>query len=483
MAPSATTEEVVVTPTAALVKTSNGNLAATPSGQPKTRHLFDRHLNKDYPVVERGQGNYLYLEDGRVIFDSTGGAAVSCLGHNFEPVIDAMCAFLKSSGIPYIASPFFSHKVVDEACQEIIRGTDGKLCRVYLTGSGSEAMEATIKLARQYFYEDDKNTTRVNFIARDGSYHGNTLGALSVSGHKGRRAPYLPFLNPNVHHVSACNAYRQKEPGQSDASFVAQKVAELEAMFEELGPDTVIGFIMEPVVGAALGCVPAVPGYMTAMRDVCHRHGALFILDEVMCGMGRTGNLHAWQAEDAVPDIQTVGKGLGAGHQAAAAVLISEKVVDRLRKGTGQFIHGQTYQGMPIQAAAVLAVQSTVREQRLVENVRVQGLYLEERLKSLLNDHPNVGDIRGRGLFWGLEFVKDKVSKTPFDPALGIAQRVHNVAISEPHNLMVYPATGSAGGIMGDHVIISPSYFVTREDIEHIANGVAAAVRQAFKEL
>jgi adenosylmethionine-8-amino-7-oxononanoate aminotransferase len=287
----------------------------------------------------------------------------------------------------------------------------------------------------------------------------------------------------NVHHVSACNAYRQRAHGESDTSFVARKAAELEAKFQELGPETVIGFVAEPVVGAALGCVPSVPGYLRAMRDVCHKHGALFILDEVMSGMGRCGTLHAWQNEDVVPDIQTIGKGLGGGYQPVAAVLISPRVVNALLDGSGQFVHGQTYQGMPVQAAAALEVQRILQEENLVDNVKRQGLYLEEHLRSLLGDHPNVGDIRGRGLFWGLEFVKDKESKEPFDPRLSVAQRIHDTAISAPFNMTMYHGTGSADGFKGDHVILAPAYTVTKEDIEHIAKVTSDVVHQVFQKL
>jgi adenosylmethionine-8-amino-7-oxononanoate aminotransferase len=344
-------------------------------------------------------------------------------------------------------------------------------------------MEAAVKLSRQYFYEKDKNTARVNFIAREGSYHGNTLGALSISGHVARRVPYLPFLMKNVHHISACNPYRQRRPGESDAAFVARKVVELEEKFQELGPKTVIAFIAEPVVGAAMGCVPAVPGYLEAMRDVCHKHGALFILDEVMCGMGRLGTLHAWQGEGVVPDLQTIGKALAGGFQPIAAVLISENIVNRLSDGSGQFIHGLTYQGMPVLAAAALEVQKIKREERLVENVKVQGEYLGKRLKALLGDHPNVGDIRGRGLFWGLEFVKDKKMKTPFSSKLCVAHRLHELAISPPHNMTIYPGTGTCDGVSGDHIMLCPAYIVTREHIELICQKTSDVVHEFFSKL
>jgi adenosylmethionine-8-amino-7-oxononanoate aminotransferase len=344
-------------------------------------------------------------------------------------------------------------------------------------------MEASAKLARQYFYENDKQTPRVNFIAREGSYHGNTIGALGISGHVARRAPYLPFLMPNVHHIPACNAYRQRKEGETDESFVARKALELEEKFLELGPETVIAFIAEPVVGAALGCVPYVPCYLRAMRDVCHKYGALLILDEVMCGMGRTGTLHAWQGEGVAPDLQTIGKGLGGGYQPIAAVLISEKVVNRLSDGSGQFVHGQTYQGMPVQAAAALEVQTILREENLMQNVATQGAYLEKRLKSLLADHPHVGDIRGKGLFWGLEFVRDKKTKEPFDPKLGVAQRVSDLALSPLYNMTLYPGGGTVDGVSGDHVILAPSYIVTKDDIDYIAKVTSDVVHQVFQEI
>lgn len=282
----------------------------------------------------------------------------------------------------------------------------------------------------------------------------------------------------NVHRVSACNAYRQQN-GESNETFVAQKAAELEAKFQELGPETVVAFICEPVVGAALGCVPYVPGYLKAMRDVCHRHGALFILDEVMSGMGRCGTLHAWQDEGVAPDLQTMGKGLAGGYQPIAAVLISQKIVNGLF--SGQFVHGQTYQAMPVQAAAALEVQRIIREDNLVENVRIQGEYLGQCLKQLLGDHPNVGDIRGKGLFWGIEFVQDRRTKEPFDPEWCVAQVVHDAAISD-FNIALYLGAGTVDGTKGDHVIIAPTYTSTRQDIELIAKTVTAVVDHVFSQ-
>ena len=447
----------------------------------KNSFYLGRHLKKEYPIIVGGKGNYIFTADGRKVFDASSGAAVSCLGHNNKRIINAMIKELKT-GIPYIANTFWTHITPETLSKKLINGTNGKMSKVYLTGSGSEAMEASLKISRQYFYETDKQTSRTKFIARHGSYHGNTLGALSVSGHFARRAPYIPFLMDNVHFVSSCNPYRQRLNGESNVNFVARKAKELDAKFQELGPETVIAFIAEPVVGAALGCVPSVPGYLKAMRDVCHKYGALFILDEVMCGIGRTGNLHAWEAENIVPDIQTIGKGLGAGYQSIAATLISQKVVDVLLKGSGQFIHGHTYQGMPIQASAALEVLRIIEEKNLLSNISKQGTYLEQRLKISLENHPNVGDIRGRGLFWGIEFVKDKITKESFNPEFQIAQKILNLAISPPFNMTVYPGNGTVNGIYGDHIIIAPPYFIKKKDVDYIVNVLSEIINITFNK-
>lgn len=446
-----------------------------------SKYSFNRHLTKIYPEIIGGEGNILFTEDKREVFDACSGAAVSCLGYGNKRVIESITRQL-STGTAYLASSFWSNKVVEELCKELIRGTDEQMSRVYLTGSGSEAMEAAIKLSRQYFYDQDKKTSRVNFITRERSYHGNTIGALSVSEFAVRKEPYLPLLTRNTHHISACYQYRQQKQGESDQEFIAKKVAELEAKFAELGPDTVIGFIAEPISGAALGCVPSPPGYLKAMRQVCHRHGALFILDEVMSGMGRTGTLHAWQAENVVPDIEIVGKGLAGGYQPIAAMFISRKVVDPIMEVSKEFIHGLTFQAMPIQAAAALEVQRIIQEERLLDNVSKQGILLGNELKDKLSSHPHVGDIRGKGLFWGLEFVKDKKTKETFDPKLGVAYGIKELSLSE-FNMTVYPSTGCKDGTSGDTLIIAPCYTVTDEDVKFIVGKICVLINTYFSRL
>ncbi|MCJ1230503.1 hypothetical protein MMC12_007177 [Toensbergia leucococca] len=442
-------------------------------------YLLDRDLNKAPLKVISASGNYLTLENGRQILDATGGAAVACLGHGNKEVREVMLRQMDE--VSYCHSLFFSTNSTDELARELIKGTGDRISKAFIVSSGSEAMEAAMKLARQYFLElPTPEPDRINFIARKHSYHGNTLGALSMSGHVARRALFTPLLLPTTHHISPCNAYRQQLPTQSTSSFVAEKAQELDSKIQALGPKTVIAFVCEPVVGAALGCIPSVPGYLKAMKAVCDKHGALFILDEVMCGMGRTGTLHAWEKEGVVPDIQTIGKGLGGGYAPIAGVLIGAKVVDALSRGTGAFMHGQTYQAHPLSCAAASAVQRIIREQNLLANVREQGAYLEQLLHLHLDSHPNVGNIRGRGLFWGIEFVRDKETKEPFEPSLGVARRVHEVGLGEGFGISVYPGTGSVDGVRGDHVILAPAYNVGRGGVERIVGLMRGIVEVVF---
>lgn len=365
-----------------------------------------------------GKGSYLFLEDGQRVLDSTGGAAVSCLGHGNDKINAAVINQIKQ--LSYCHTAFFGTQVSEDLAQFLVASTGGKLSKLYVVSSGSEAVEAALKLARQYYLElPTPQPKRTRFIARLPSYHGITLGALSVGGHVSRREPFEPLLGQNTSHVSPCFAYRGKKEHESDADYVARLAAELDAEFQRVGPENVCAFIAEPVVGAvcfpsyfypvpmltetqALGCVPAVPGYFPAMKAVCERYGALFILDEVMSGMGRCGTLHAWEQEGIVPDIQTIGKGFGGGYVPVSGVLMADNIVQAMDKGTGVFRHGQTYQGHPVACAAALAVQRVIQEENLLANVREMGAYLESQLKGRLGSHPYVGDIRGKGLFWGV---------------------------------------------------------------------------------
>ena len=453
-----------------------------PTGQDNGQHtsVLHRSLHMLPKRVVKASGLILTLEDGQEIIDATGGAAVACLGHDNAEVKQAM--FDQINTVSYCHSLFYGTPVGEALAESLIASTDHQMARAFIVSSGSEAMEASVKMARQYFLElKPSQPKRTKFIARKQSYHGITLGALSIGGHVARRELYEPLLSTNVSHVSPCYAYRGMKDGESIKAYVARLADELDQEFQRVGSDTVCAFVAEPVVGAALGCVPSVPGYFKAMKAVCEKYGALLIFDEVMCGIGRCGTLHAWQDEEVCPDIQAIGKGLGGGYVPVAGMLVSHKVIDVLGKGTGAFSHGQTYQGHPVACAAALAVNIIIRREGCMERVRQSGARLEGILRRRLEGHTYVGDIRGKGLFWGIEFVKDKSTKEPFDPKLGVALGVHDLGMEEPFNISLYPGTGTVDGTRGDHVLLGPPYNSTDEEIDLIGSKAADVIEEFFK--
>jgi adenosylmethionine-8-amino-7-oxononanoate aminotransferase len=416
------------------------------------------------------------MEDGRRIIDASGGAAVACLGHGNRRVADAIGR--QSTQLAYVHTGFFTSEPAEQLADLLLADRPGNLSRAFFVSSGSEAMESALKLARQYFVElGQPNRTR--FIARRQSYHGNTLGALAASGNHARRIPYEPILSPVFSHVSPCFPYRCRGEGESDQAYVARLAAELETEFERLGPENVIAFCAEPVVGATAGCVTALPGYFSAMRRICDRHGALLVLDEVMCGMGRTGTTHAWEQEGVTPDIQTIGKGLGGGYQPIAGILIEDRVSQALTDGSGVFVHGHTYQAHPVACVAALEVQRIIREQDLLANVRAMGGLLEERLRERFAAHPNVGDIRGRGLFFALEFVEDRETRSPFDTRLHIHEQIKRRSLA--NGVAIYPTGGTIDGTRGDHLIVAPPYTCQPDEIDLIVDRLDQAVTATFK--
>ncbi|KAJ5131534.1 Pyridoxal phosphate-dependent transferase major region subdomain 2 [Penicillium bovifimosum] len=448
----------------------------------KTSAILHRDTRFVPKKVVGGKGSYLFLEDGTKFLDSTGGAAVSCLGHGNEQVNQMIKDQMDQ--VSYCHSAFFGTQVAEDLAQLLVDSTGGKLSKLFVVSSGSEAVEAALKLARQYFLElPTPQSQRTKFIARLPSYHGTTLGALGLGGHVQRREPFEPLLSRNTSHVSPCYAYRGKRDGESDADYVVRLAAELEAEFQRLGPETVCAFVAEPVVGAALGCVPAVPGYFRAMKDVCEKHGALFILDEIMSGMGRCGTLHAWEQEDVIPDIQTIGKGLGGGYAPVSGILIGDSIVQTMDKGTGVFRHGQTYQGHPVSCAAALAVQKTIQEQSLLDNVREMGAYLESQLKQRFENHPHVGDIRGKGLFWGLEFVKDKATKEPFDSEVRLSSLIQGKGLEPEYSVSLYGCSGTVDGIKGDHLVLAPPFVVSKTEIDLLVDTLEKVLKDVFASL
>lgn len=402
-------------------------------------------------------------------------------------------AMIKQMGqVSYVHSLSYGTEAAEALGQLLVDSSGGEMARAFIVSSGSEAMEAALKLARQYHLEKpNSEPARSRFIARHQSYHGNTLGALGVSGHVARRAIHEPILAQHTSHVSPCYAYRHLGAIQSEADYVDRLARELDDEFERLGPNNVAAFIAEPVVGAALGCVLPSPGYFKAVQRVCHEHGALLILDEVMCGSGRIGPepterfpdpLHAWQDPliGIVPDIMTMGKSLGGGYMPVAGLLASHRVVDVLARGSGAFAHGQTYQGHPLACKAALAVQTIVKSDSLVANVRRQGELLGRLLREQLARHPNVGDVRGKGLFWAIEIVKDKSTKEPFDAALGVAMGVHELGMEEPYNISLYPGAGCANGRHGDHVMLAPAYIITAAEVHKFVRRTVGVICAYF---
>lgn len=440
-------------------------------------HVFYRHLRQDYPTAVRGDGVYVFDSEGKRYLDASGGAAVSCLGHSHPAVIRAVQD--QAGRLAFAHTGFFTSEPAEALASKLIERAPAGMDKVYFVSGGSEAVEAALKMARQYFLEIGQPQRR-RFIARRQSYHGNTLGSLAVGGNQWRRRQFEPILI-HVDHLTPCYAYREKRDDESDEAFGRRLASELEAHLAEVGPETVIAFIAEPVVGATLGAVPAVPGYFKAIREELDRHGILLILDEVMCGMGRTGTLFASEQEDVVPDLVCVAKGLGAGYQPIGAVLVQERIVAAIRDGSGFFQHGHTYMGHPVAASAALAVQQAIEEEGLLERVRVMGEKLETSLVERFGNHRHVGDIRGRGLFRGLELVLDRATKTPFDPALALNARVKRAAMAE--GLMCYPMGGTIDGREGDHILLAPPFIIDEEHVARITDKLGRAVDQALASL
>jgi adenosylmethionine-8-amino-7-oxononanoate aminotransferase len=437
-------------------------------------HLVHRSLRADPPVAVSGQGIWLTEQNGHSVMDGSGGAAVACLGHGHPHVLGAMRAQLEK--LTYAHTALFSCESAERLADMLVGEAPGGLTHAYFVSSGSEGMEAALKMARQYHVERGEPQRR-HVIARRQSYHGNTLGALAAGGNMMRRAMYEPILSPAFHHVSPCYAYRDRADHESEADYVQRLADELEETFQRLGPGSVMAFCAETVVGATLGCVAALPGYFEKMRAICDRHGALLILDEVMSGMGRCGTLHAWEQEGIHPDIQVIAKGLGGGYQPIGGILVHGRVIAALEAGSGAFVHGHTYQAHPVACAAALAVQEVIREENLLENVRVMGVRLEQGLVERLGNHAHVGDIRGRGLFWAVELVQDRASKAVFDPALKMNERVKRAAYER--GLACYPMGGTMDGKRGDHVILAPPYNVTAGELDMILDRFAAAIEAA----
>lgn len=448
----------------------------SPITSPITSRILHRSPQGRPPLAVSARGLVITDADGRTYLDASGGAAVSCLGHGHLEVTAAIKEQLDR--VAYAHTGFFSTEAAEALADLLVSDAPAGIGHAFFVSGGSEAIEAAMKLARQYFVEIGE-PERAVFIARRQSYHGNTLGALALGGNEARRRQFAPLLI-EVARVSACFEYRERAQDESAEQYGERLARELEATIQRVGPRRVIGFCAETVVGATAGAVPPVPGYFRRVREICDRHGVLLIADEIMCGLGRTGSMHAIQQEGVAPDMIAVAKGLGGGYQPVGAVLAASRIVDALRKGSGTFQHSHTYVGHPVAAAAALAVQTIIRRDNLVETVRARGRALMDRLQARFGGHPNVGDIRGRGLLLALELVKDRASKAPFDPALKLHARVKAEAMRR--GLLVYPMGGTIDGTRGDHVMLAPPFIVTDAELDTIVARLEAALAAALRD-
>ena len=438
-------------------------------------HIFPRHTKQLPPVAVSGEGCYLYDDTGKQYLDASGGAAVSCLGHGDQTIIDAVKAQLDK--LAYAHTGFFTSEPAETLADLLIEHAPGTLDRVYLVSGGSEAMEAALKLARQYFVEKGE-PKRGRLIARKQSYHGNTMGALSAGGNAWRRAQFGPLLI-DMSHIDPCYEYRLKRDDETPEAYGVRAANLLEEELLRVGPENVMAFAAEPVVGATVGALAPAPGYFKRIREICDQYGILLILDEVMCGMGRTGSLFACEQDGVSPDILCIAKGLGAGYQPIGAMLCSGEIYETIENGSGFFQHGHTYLGHPTAAAAGVAVVSAMLERKLIPRVKTQGEKLMAALHAQFGQHPNVGDIRGRGLFQGVELVADRETKAPFDPARKIAPKIKKAAFDA--GMICYPMSGTIDGQTGDHVLLAPPFIISDAQIDELVQKLAGAIDKALQ--
>lgn len=433
-------------------------------------HVFPRHSKLFPPVAVGGEGCYLIDNTGKRYLDGSGGAAVSCLGHGDTEILEAIKSQLDS--LAYAHTGFFTSEPAETLADLLIENAPGSLDRVYFVSGGSEATESAIKLTRQYWVEKGE-PQRGKLIARKQSYHGNTIGALSAGGNEGRRAQFGPLLL-DVSHIDPCYEYRLRRDDESLEAYGLRAADTLEEEIQRLGPENVMAFMAEPVVGATVGALPPAPGYFKRIREICDRYGMLLILDEVMCGMGRTGTLFACEQDGIAPDIVCIAKGLGAGYQPIGAMLCTSEIYDTIANGSGFFQHGHTYIGHPTAAAAGLAVVSAILDRDLLSRVQTQGEKLHSKLEQKFGQNAHIGDIRGRGLFRGLEIVEDRETKAPFDPTKGVAGKIKKAAFDA--GLICYPMSGTIDGKHGDHILLAPPFIIEDDQLDELTDKLDHAI-------
>ena len=426
------------------------------------------------PIAVKGEGCFLTDSSGKRYLDSSGGAAVSCLGHSDTFVRAAISSQVEK--LAFAHTSFFTNSPAEELSKKLASLAPEGINRVYLVSSGSEAIEAALKLARQYFIEIGQ-AERHRVIARRQSYHGNTLGALAAGGNQWRRKQFEPML-VKTSLIAPCYAYRDKVDTESEEAYGLRVANELEEEILALGPEKVMAFLAEPVVGATAGAICPVFGYFQRVREICDKYGVLLILDEVMCGMGRTGTLFACESDSIRPDIITIAKGLGAGYQPIGAMLCQDRIYDAIESGSGFFHHGHTYLAHPMACAAAAAVLKRIVDDGLLKTVSQKGEMLKSKLVVAFGQHQYVGDIRGRGLFIGLEIVANRETKAPFSPKFNIAGKIKKHAMSA--GLICYPSQGTIDGNRGDHVLLAPPFIINEAEMDLLVQKLKLAIKQTF---
>jgi len=437
--------------------------------------IFPRNFTKDYPVAVRGEGCWIISSGGRRFLDAAGQAAVVNIGHGVAEIGRAMAE--QASQIAFAHTSQFHSAPAEKLAGRLIQLAPPNFQnggRVYFTSGGSEATETAIKLARQYHLECGQ-PQRYGVISRRQSYHGSTLGAMSVSGNVARRAPYQPLL-PEWGHVSECFAYHHAG-SLKDEDYGLACANDLEKFLRGPFGDSSAAFIFEPVVGATLGAAVPSAGYVERIGEICSKNKILLIADEIMSGMGRTGKPFAIQHWNVEPDMILVGKGIASGYAPLGAVLVSARVVEAFEHGSGTFQHGFTYQAHPVCTAAGNAVLDYLEVHGLFERAAIISKTLRDDLEPL-RSHPNVGDIRGMGLLTVIEFVRDKTSREPFPPSKNIAERVRQAAMEE--NVLTYPTQGCVDGLRGDHILLAPPFILNTEESALIARAIKSALAKVF---
>ena len=433
-------------------------------------NVFPRHSSYDLPNAVGGDGCYIIDEKGKRYLDASGGAAVSCLGHSDKTIQKAIIE--QTEKLAFAHTSFFTSEPAELLANLLAKHSPEGLDKVYFVSSGSEAVEASLKLARQYFVEIGK-PEKHKVISRKQSYHGNTLGALAAGGNIWRRS-FFEKLLVETSLISPCYPYRHQTQDETELEYGLRVANELEEEIINLGSENVMAFIAETVVGATAGALTPVSGYFKRVREICDKYNVLLILDEVMCGMGRTGSLFACDEEDVIPDILTIAKGLGAGYQPIGAMICQNFIYDAIANGSGFFQHGHTYLGHPVACAASLSVLNKLVNENFSSQVKEKGQYLQKNLEMHLGQNKYVGDIRGRGLFRGIEIVKNRSTKEPFQKKLNIAGKIKREALDI--GLICYPMQGTVDGSKGDHILIAPPFIINESEINEISTKLKSTI-------